>query len=190
MSTLKIPLINNEVEQYEEPIAPRTDSLAAAGFYIQPSSGALDTLVGVERGANGHLFLKDVDTYLDLYALGIVLTVTCASTVAIGDFITYPIGGTVTTASALDPALLTSIGVVVSKVSATVAVVQTGGVCSVFSGLTPGQAYYVGTTGRPSALPPTAANGTKLYAQKVGRALNSSTLLLNISPEIIGYYSS
>jgi hypothetical protein len=72
MGKIVLPEYNNEEEGYEQPLDPAQDSLAAKGFYPQTSSTP-DTQVGIERDANGHLVLKDVDcntTLCDLVAGG------------------------------------------------------------------------------------------------------------------------
>jgi hypothetical protein len=58
---LKAPLVNNETEEYEEPIRPHQDGLAARGFYPQDPSieTAPDSAVGVERDALNNLWLRD-----------------------------------------------------------------------------------------------------------------------------------
>jgi hypothetical protein len=52
------PLKNNEAEEYEEPIDPQVDSLAAQGFFPQWQN-SFDTNAGIARDVNGNLVLKD-----------------------------------------------------------------------------------------------------------------------------------
>jgi hypothetical protein len=59
VSSLVAPLKNNPVEEYEEPIEPAVDGLAARGFYPQ-QAGTNDEAIGVERDTDGNLVLKDL----------------------------------------------------------------------------------------------------------------------------------
>lgn len=69
MGKIVLPEFTNEEEGYEQPLDPTQDSLAAKGFYPQTSNPP-DSLVGIERDANGNLILKDTHTSTTLSALG------------------------------------------------------------------------------------------------------------------------
>jgi hypothetical protein len=58
---IRIPLSNNEEDEYEEPINVHRDGLAARGFYPQQQldSAPHDSSVGIERDALDNLWLKD-----------------------------------------------------------------------------------------------------------------------------------
>jgi hypothetical protein len=108
--------------------------------------------------------------------------------VIVGDLVMMGTDGIAVPASALNPELLPAMGVVIAKPTSTTAQVQSSGTVDVYSDLTEGQNYFVGTYGL-NPLPPTATPGRKLYTQKVGIAINATTLLLNLSPDVFGYYS-
>jgi hypothetical protein len=58
---VRVPVSNNETEEYEEPINVHRDGLIARGFYPQQTlDGAVhDDIVGIERDALDNLWLKD-----------------------------------------------------------------------------------------------------------------------------------
>lgn len=68
---VRIPLANNETEEYEETINCHQDALGAAAFYIQPGidGEAHDTVVGIERDSQKHLWLKDYFSRIEICAL-------------------------------------------------------------------------------------------------------------------------
>lgn len=67
-NSIRVPLSNNETEEYEESINVHSDGLAAAGFYVQPAltDAPHDDVVGIERRNEDHLFLKDAFGAVDL----------------------------------------------------------------------------------------------------------------------------
>jgi hypothetical protein len=109
-------------------------------------------------------------------------TFACACTAAetVGKFVYIAgpaVGGVyeVRNADPYDGAKMPIFGTVISKASATACTVQwTGEVTGVFSGMTPGKVYFVGTAGA-IVLTPLVGN---VYVQKVGIALAESVLLL------------
>jgi DNA integrity scanning protein DisA with diadenylate cyclase activity len=68
---IRVPLSNNDAEEYEEPINVHRDAVGAAAFYIQPSTEGdeHDALVGIERDSQRHLWLKDQFTRIEICAL-------------------------------------------------------------------------------------------------------------------------
>jgi hypothetical protein len=50
---------------------------------------------------------------------------------------------------------------------------------AVYTALTPGSRYFVGSDGRLTALPPTPAPSSSMFVQLMGVALNTDELLLN-----------
>jgi hypothetical protein len=78
------------------------------------------------------------------------------------------------------------IGVVVAKPTSTTCIVQLQGeITGIYSGLTPGQVYFVGTASTPVPIPP---NPTiirpRIYHQKLGVAWSSDVLYLQPSNEM------
>jgi hypothetical protein len=65
---IRVPLSNNDAEEYEEPINVHREAIAAAAFYIQPSTEGddHDAVVGIERRNEDHLWLKDAFGSIDL----------------------------------------------------------------------------------------------------------------------------
>jgi hypothetical protein len=134
-------------------------------------------------------FLSAADKIkLDAAAESPYITLPCAFEVPVGALVILPSDGIAILASALEPNTVPIIGVVIAKPTPTTARVQSSGVVDVFENLVQGQNYYVGTYGL-NAMPPIATPGRKLYTQKVGIALSATSLLLNISPDVVGYYS-
>jgi hypothetical protein len=75
-------------------------------------------------------------------------------------------------------AAMPAIGVIVSKQTAVQCTVQwTGEVAGIYSGLTPGQTYFVGVDGLPSASIPSPS--ADHFVQRLGVATDSSVLLLS-----------
>ncbi|MHA2333768.1 MAG: hypothetical protein ACXAEU_17210 [Candidatus Hodarchaeales archaeon] len=87
----------------------------------------------------------------------------------------------------VDPTVTTSsysVAVIVSKYSDTVCMVQLyGSLDSVFSGLTPGKPYWVGTNGRPNENLQSNPGGL-IHHQRVGVALTDDVLLMTLDPPI------
>jgi hypothetical protein len=77
----------------------------------------------------------------------------------------------------LDGAKMPAIGIVSYKISSTRAIViLDGDVAGVYTGLTPGRVYFVGTNSRPTLTPPNPGPGQKLYLQAVGVAVDTGIL--------------
>jgi hypothetical protein len=58
-----------------------------------------------------------------------------------------------------------------------------GPVTGLYTGLTPGAHYYVGADGRPATLS-ALGTGTR-YVQKIGIALDATTMLITLSPDFV-----
>jgi hypothetical protein len=101
----------------------------------------------------------------------------CPGTVAVGDVVYLSAADTVDKASATDDTK-PAIGVVVSKPTATTAVVRWGGTASVFAGLTPGATYYLSTVA--GTITDTAPSGSGNIVQRLGFAKNATTLFIQI----------
>jgi len=88
------------------------------------------------------------------------------------------------TVTKADPAVyakMPAVAVIVSKLTSTRALIQFSGEVAVFSGLTPGRLYWLGSAG-PQLLPPTGSS--RLYWQSVGVATATTTLALNPSSNL------
>lgn len=111
-------------------------------------------------------------------------TAACAETDAIGDLV-YVSGSMQDGDLAVNRAdikqfnKMPSVAIIVSKLSPTRCVVQTGGeVKGVYSNLSPGKVYFAGQTGRPVVDPPVPPPGQYLYLQPIGIALGEDVLSL------------
>jgi len=71
-----------------------------------------------------------------------------------------------------------ALGVIVDKPTATRCVVQTSGEVGGYSGLTPGQVYWVASTGAPGAPPAPSVGKPVVYLQALGVAVSADTLYL------------
>lgn len=105
---------------------------------------------------------------------------TCASSDVVGDLVrvTAPLK-VVSRVSITDVLTMPAIGVIIQKPSSTSAVVQcTGLIQGVYTGLTPGGMYFVGSNGRPTISVPTPGVGTSVFLQLIGVAVDADVLLL------------
>jgi hypothetical protein len=109
----------------------------------------------------------------------------CASARAVGDLISINSSGVAVLADPTNPATLPVSGIITNKPTTTSADIQfVGPIAGLYTGLVPGLQYFVGLSGRPGAI---ADLGTgKVYLQKVGVALDATTLLVNVSPDFVG----
>jgi hypothetical protein len=121
----------------------------------------------------------------------VILTVACQTTDSVGDLISPILAGggarTVQKADMTNMAGVPAIGVIISKPTTTTAMIQVGGaVEGIYSGLTPGVRYFVGSDGRPtSSFPiPGYAVGTDYFLQHIGVALDTASLLLMPNPQL------
>lgn len=91
----------------------------------------------------------------------------------------------VATVDPLDGGTIPSVGLIISKESATLCQVQVFGITDVVSGLVPGKAYFIGTSGTLVLNPPAAPVAGIAYIQPMGTAMDSDRFLVNPSHSII-----
>jgi len=91
------------------------------------------------------------------------------------------------TADASDFNKMPAVGILISKSTPTVGVMQTLGPCELFSGLTVGANYMVGEGGTLiTTVPGSTASGT-FWAQHLGIAVKTTTLMLGGGVNMVGY---
>lgn len=115
-------------------------------------------------------------------SVGQLFQANCLSTDAVGTlvYITGPeISGLiqVTQVNPISLSKMPAFGVIVSKSSSTICLVQRFGVTTVFTGLTAGKVYYVGSNGSPSLTPP----AWPALQQIAGIAIDVATFVLSLS---------
>jgi hypothetical protein len=111
---------------------------------------------------------------------------TCVAADAVGDLV-YISGSSKAVAKAdiTNSAKVPCVGCIISKPSATTCKVQTSGLVSgVYSGLTPGKIYVVGTNSRPTLTLPTPGSGSSLFLQGVGIAIDTNMLLISPASQL------
>ena len=88
-----------------------------------------------------------------------------------------------------DMARMPAIGILISKSTPTVGVVQMFGPCTAFSGLVPGDPYLVGAVGvdKISQVVPNIGGNGYTWGQQIGHAVASDLLLLNGNFTMIEY---
>lgn len=104
------------------------------------------------------------------------------SSAEVGDFVHNTSATTVVLADKADTANLPILGVIVSKPTTTSCIIQTLGYLEGFTGLVPGEPYYLGTAGKIT-ITPTTTTGEALYL--VGVAKSSTRLELRIDSDYI-----
>jgi hypothetical protein len=119
---------------------------------------------------------------LDLEFLDDQTIYTCPSTTDIRDAVHIPSAGTVVIADKTITSNLPIIGLVVAKPTATSCIIQTLGFLEGFTGLVPGDTYYLHTDGKITNTP-TVTPGEALYV--IGVAKSSSKLELRIGSDYI-----
>jgi len=104
----------------------------------------------------------------------------CASSAAVGDLVYVSGSGkNVAKADITNFSKLPVVGCITSKPTSTTCVVQCHGLVSgIYGGLTPGKAYVVSSSGRPTATLPVPSSGQTLFIQPVGMAIDVNVLLL------------
>lgn len=110
----------------------------------------------------------------------------CVSGDAVGDLM-YVSGPSkaVAKADVTNFTKLPAVGCIISKSGPTSCVIQTAGLVSgVYTGLTPGKIYVIGSNSRPSAALPVPAPSTNLFLQPVGIAVDTNMLLMTPSPTL------
>ena len=115
-------------------------------------------------------------------------TFSATGSVSVGDAVYISGSNAVGKADATVDTKMPVVGVVLSVVGSVVTV-QTRGALAVFSGLTPGNPYFVGTNGAVTdSIPvPGSVGSGSWQAQALGVALNSTTLLLGIAVDVVQY---
>lgn len=112
---------------------------------------------------------------------------TCVSTNVVGDIVRITgAGKTVDKVDCSDESKMLAIGIIISKSSSTSCVVQTNDlVTSVYTGLTPGKLYFVGTDGRPTLTRPSPPIGGSILVQPIGYAIDTNLFLVTPSTAIV-----
>ncbi len=118
--------------------------------------------------------------------------VACLTTDVVGSPVSIreaPINGKwrVQTADPTDFTKMPSLGVLISKSTPTVGVAKILGVCDVFTGLTPGVNYMVGTSGGLLEEVPISSPTGVFWGQHLGVAVSESILMLGGNVNMIGY---
>lgn len=128
---------------------------------------------------------------IDLTALSVLTTFqgNCTSAEVVGNVVYVAGAGSssrykVRTIDPTDVTKARGVGIVVAKASTNICTVQWTGETGVYSGLTPGKAYY-------GALDGTVATGalpaSTMWRQWVGTALDTDKMLIQMNQEIAGY---
>jgi hypothetical protein len=110
-----------------------------------------------------------------------VFTGTCLATNIVGDIVRITGAGmTVDKADCTNEAKMLAVGVIISKSGSTSCVVQTNDIVSgVYTGLTPGSLYFVGSNGRPTTTRPSPPTGGSVLVQPIGYALDANLFLVS-----------
>jgi hypothetical protein len=111
---------------------------------------------------------------------------TCSAAVNVGNLV-YLTGVDGPEVAICDPTDITKMpccGAVTVKSTSTDCVVRSLGAANVWSSLVTGKVYWVGLTGQPDSAPPTGPSGSQRIAQPVGKALDSSTIQLNVAETV------
>jgi hypothetical protein len=106
----------------------------------------------------------------------------CTIDVLIGDLVYVNGPDSIDTSDRTDVNTTPCVGIVIAKPTGLTATVLFSGRCSIFVGLSPGTQYYLGPFGALTPTPP-IANGEVF--QKIGVAVNTTTLWVTIDPPIV-----
>ena len=107
----------------------------------------------------------------------------CPSSVAVGDAVRVTGSDAVDKTDASGPTTTPGVGFVVSKPSATAAVVQHAGPADVLAGLTPGGRYFLAATpGQITTIPP---SGPGQVVQYVGVAVTATVLVVAMGQRVL-----
>jgi len=107
---------------------------------------------------------------------------TCDTGVAVGEFVYFSGANTIDESENTNPLTVPAIGVVVNKPTATSCFLAHEGEVDGFTGLTSGAIYYLAATGGVSTTAPTTLGNV---VQRVGIAINTTTLLLTLNQETL-----
>lgn len=112
---------------------------------------------------------------------------TCLSGDAIGDLMYVNASSKVLRkADITDQLKMPSIGFIIAKPSSTSCIIQVGGsVSGLYTGLTPGAVYFVGSNSRPTTPIPTPPPLSTYYTQQIGLAIDTNLFLFNTTLQII-----
>jgi len=121
-------------------------------------------------------------------AAGGIINASCMLTDQVGDMVYVRGAGAGTTlvarANAAQRSKMPAIGSIISKQGFTDCLVQLGGpVLNIYTGLTAGERYFTGLTGRPT-IPsdfPDPGPGERYHIQHIGVAFNTDILALGLS---------
>lgn len=130
------------------------------------------------------LYANTVQSAIDALKNGTSLgPYNCNASISVGELVYISSPNTVSLADASSAATMPAIGTVISKPLSTIAIVSPIAHFGSYSGLVPGNVYYVSTIpGGITNVPPSAVGQ---IIQKVGIAENATTLSSNVSPFII-----
>lgn len=106
----------------------------------------------------------------------------CPSGVSEGDFVYFTGSNSVDLADSTVLTKSPAVGVVVNKPTTTSCLLAHEGKIDLFSGLTPGSLYFLGVSG---AISSTAPSSVGEVVQRLGVAINVTSLLLTIFEEVI-----
>jgi hypothetical protein len=136
-----------------------------------PESPISGLQANILTNRNGSIDTADsMHTHSGLASVGIA----CDAGILVGDFVYVDAADHVTKAA--DNTISEIAGVVVEKTSITNCIILNTGRADVFSGLTPGQRYFLSASGIPTTVPPASA-----FVIPLGIALSTTDLMLNLS---------
>lgn len=111
-------------------------------------------------------------------------SITCDSSVAVGDVVYADSSGTIRSANAISISTSRVVGICTAKDTSTSCNVQTTGYTStIFSGLIANTNYFLDTvSGQLTSTPPTGSNQVVIH---IGRALNNTRLFIQIGIQFV-----
>ena len=170
-------------------------SVGSTPATLTPSGGNTTSVSAlVLDTAQKQLFYRQLAMALATWTSGggggtsLTFTASGSGSVFVGNAVAVSSGNTVQRADATNAAKVPAVGIV-TLIAGSVITVQTSGLVTGLSGLTPGATYFVGTGGAlVMTLPTPGAIGSGIwYAQPLGVALNATTLLLSPAADIVQY---
>lgn len=93
----------------------------------------------------------------------------------------------VETANPTDDTKMPAVGILISKSTPTVGVMQLIGVCDLFTEMTPNQPLLVGQNGELAETIPSLSTGEYFWAQQIGVAVATDLLMLSFNPFMTRY---
>lgn len=180
---------NDKVESFVAYIA-QVLKFGTTGFTISgknvadpatfPDATNPTTLVAADESTEKQqLYFRQLGVAL-LKSIGKVYTTfqgVCAAGDAVGDMMYVSGSGkAVAKADAFTAAKMPAVGPIISKPTSTSCIIQVSGIVyDVFSGLTPGQTYFIGAGGTISLVPPSPSVA---YSQTIGISIDTDALLI------------